>query len=639
MLESCSNILECEKILVPSLGNTNLIGDIVLSSDDISKLRDYISEEIKIDINDCTKFLKTRAPTSLACYLVWNGILYYREGDFWTSVEKYTGLYDPNLQSKWGNIFLHVLKNHQLPIFKTKDAHKYVTNILMQGTIPNSCLFEYYDKILHPLVTKELISSDPNEINFLLKNWREYEFKRLEREEQLRKLMGTKNDHIQKISLIDSIIELWNEIEGLQLLRSKIESIDEPNIDEIIDLRNKTDLEIIEINKRIADLEATRSKYVQDLSKLSEEDSFILRYSETIEDGLKTSLELITGKKEAAELQEKIESIKKNIDETIDLRSKTELEIIEINKCIEDFEVNRIKYFQDLSKFSEEDSFILRHSETIEDGLKKSLEIIAGKNEAAELHEKTEHIKKNIDEAIDSRNRTKLEIIKTNKCIEDIEANRNKYFQDLREFSEEDSFIMRHSETIEDGLKISLELIAGKKKAAELQEKIESIKKNIDETIDLRNKTELEIIEINKCIDDFEANRSKYVQDLSKFSEEDSFILGHSETIENGLKISHELIAGKREAAELQEKFDSIKKNIDEIIKELFVGTWNEQYIDIIRHIRYEELEEKIEKHLSSKNKEDEDKKASKSFIKSLIIKLSVIVPFLKNKGNYSGYS
>jgi hypothetical protein len=109
MLESCSNILECEKVLVPSLENVNLVGDIVLSSEDIGKLQDYISKRIAIDINDCTKSLETKAPASLACYLVWNGILYYHKGDFWTSVGKNTGLINSNLESQWGKIFLHFL--------------------------------------------------------------------------------------------------------------------------------------------------------------------------------------------------------------------------------------------------------------------------------------------------------------------------------------------------------------------------------------------------------------------------------------------------------------------------------------------------------------------------------------------------
>jgi hypothetical protein len=632
MLESCSNICECEEVLASNLENINLISDIILSSEDTCKLQNFISERSLIDINDCTEFLKLSAPTSLACYLVWNGILHYHEGDFWTTIEKNTGLSDPNWQSKWGKIFLRFLINHKLPIIETQDAPRYVTNILIQGTIPNSCLCEFYDKVLLPLVTKELISSDPLEISSLLSNWRDYENKRLKNETQLKKFENIKDDYFQEIRWINSIIELWNEHEELQLLRSKIESIDEPNIDEIIDLRNKTDLEVIEINKRNEDFEATRSKYVQDLSNFSEEDSFILRHSDTIEDGLKTSLELIAGKKEAAELQEKIESIKKNIDETIDLRNKTELEIIKTNKCIEDFEANRDINLQDMSKFSEEYFFILRHSETIEDGLKKSLELISGNKETVELQEKIKSIKKNIDENIDSKNRTKLEIIKTNKCIEDLEATRDKYFQDRSKFSEEDSFILRHSESILNELKISLELIAGKKEAAELREKMESIKKNIDEIIDLRNKTELEIIKINKCIEDFEANRDINLQDMSKFSDEDSLILRHSETIEDGLKTSLELIAGKKEVAELQEKTESTRKNIDEITKKLFVGLWNEQYIDIVRHIRYEELEEKIEEYQSLKNKENADTKASKSFIKSLFIKLSVIIPFLKKK-------
>jgi hypothetical protein len=38
---------------------------------------------------------------------------------------------------------------------------------------------------------------------------------------------------------------------------------------------------------------------------------------------------------------------------------------------------------------------------------------------------------------------------------------------------------------------------------------------------------------------------------------------------------------------------ESIKKSIDETLK-IIRRTWNENYIDIIRSISYEELEEKI---------------------------------------------
>jgi len=636
MLEGCSSILECEEILISSLQKIDLISDVSLSSEDIYKLQNFISESSSIDINNCTKFLKDRAPTSLACYLVWNGILHYHEGDFWTSIGKNTGLSDPNWQSKWGNIFLHVLRNHGLPIFETHDAPRYVTNILIQGTIPNSCLCEYYDKVLFPLVTKELISFDPTEVDFLLRNWRDCEHKKLEKDSQLKELEDIKNDYIIEIGCINSIIDFWDEFEELQLLRSKIESIDEPNIDEIIDLRNKTDLEILKTNECIEDLEANRNKYFRDLKNFSEEDSFVLRYSETIQNGLEITFELIAGQNEATELQEKIESIKKSIDETIDSRGKIDLEIIKTSKCIKYLESNRDKHIQDLIKFSEEELFILRHSETIQNGLEITFKLIAGKKEIAELQEKVESIKKAIDEIIDSGNKIKLEIIKTSEYIEDLEANRNKYFQDLNNLSEEDSFVLRCSETIQNGLEITFELIAGQNEAIELQEKIESIKKSIDETIDSRDKTNLEIVKVIKCIEDLEANRSKYFQDLNNFSEEDSFVLRCSETIQNGLEITFELIAGKKEAAEFQKKMESIKKSIDEITEKLFVGTWNENYIDIIRSIRYEELEEKIKEYQYLKNEEDKNKKASKSLIKALFVKLSIIAPFFRKKGKKS---
>lgn len=129
--------------------------------------------------------MENNAQISLSCFLVWKGILDYKEGDYWSSIEENTGISDPKWKSKIGEVFICCLKNYRFPIFEIEDAHKYVSNILIHGMIPNSCLNEYFSKVLYPLVIKELISCDFKEISFLIQNWRDCEFKKLEIEDQL----------------------------------------------------------------------------------------------------------------------------------------------------------------------------------------------------------------------------------------------------------------------------------------------------------------------------------------------------------------------------------------------------------------------------------------------------------------------
>ena len=117
MLEECENIFECEKILSHQLFGITLLGQIQLTGHDIERLRECIHAEIVQQGSDCIHCLVEYTPVSVACFLVWQGILHYdgASGDYWSAV---TRLFPYSSASeKLGSFFLDFLKRRQLPAF------------------------------------------------------------------------------------------------------------------------------------------------------------------------------------------------------------------------------------------------------------------------------------------------------------------------------------------------------------------------------------------------------------------------------------------------------------------------------------------------------------------------------------------
>lgn len=188
MLEICLELSDCEILLAESLTHVRLLGEIPLTDQDIEMLGGMVKEVTTPDISKGTRILKTRYPTCFACFLVGMGRFYGKEVGFWPIVEKKAGPIDINWQGKWGKIFLQFLEQHGLPKFDEEEGLAYVTPILGHACIPDSCLDEYYDRVLFPLINRELLNPfDQEEIILELRVRRIINNNRLELEQKTKK--------------------------------------------------------------------------------------------------------------------------------------------------------------------------------------------------------------------------------------------------------------------------------------------------------------------------------------------------------------------------------------------------------------------------------------------------------------------
>jgi len=68
-------------------------GQIALSPEDLDHLGTLIRQRISPNISEGTRFLGREAPTCLACFLVWTGIVGYRDGDYWSAAILVLGVF------------------------------------------------------------------------------------------------------------------------------------------------------------------------------------------------------------------------------------------------------------------------------------------------------------------------------------------------------------------------------------------------------------------------------------------------------------------------------------------------------------------------------------------------------------------
>ncbi len=136
VLETCTSLSDCEHILRRELGGkVNFIGELELSCDDVQRLNGFITQMSHHSHN--LTLLIEKAQASTATFLVWQGILGYEEGDYWSSVHQVIGRKDPVLQSRLGESFIVFLDAVQLPNPPLPpDALRFVAPILLHGGIP-----------------------------------------------------------------------------------------------------------------------------------------------------------------------------------------------------------------------------------------------------------------------------------------------------------------------------------------------------------------------------------------------------------------------------------------------------------------------------------------------------------------------
>ncbi|MDI3484801.1 MAG: hypothetical protein PWQ50_21 [Methanolobus sp.] len=280
MLKNCSNLIDCEKELLSRTRKDHLIGETALTPKDIDLLGYHIKKYL--DNND-VDYLKYTTPACVSHFLVWKGIFEYvsNEGNFWSAIECSLGNMDPNTKTKLGNIFVRFLKNNDLPFFELPGAKKYVTNILLHGTIPDSNLEEYFEKIICQKI-KELPSTDLEGIEFFLDDQRESEIHNLYSEddisEQVKDIEYLKDDlHYKK-----NIIKLWTIFEDIEKLKNAIDSLESTSTPaHVIEQKNELALKIINIDDEIHFFNSEIGSVQKELNLISP-DQEILSYFETI---------------------------------------------------------------------------------------------------------------------------------------------------------------------------------------------------------------------------------------------------------------------------------------------------------------------------------------------------------------------
>ena len=153
-----------------------LLGQIPFTNNDYEMICNYVSDEFSYEQNSDFEDDIANYPATVACYLVLKGIFNYSEGAYWNSVRDDIHEFNPAKSVMLGKAFLRFVERNGLFHVDIPRSQKYVMPILMHGIIPQEQVQEYFDKIIYPLVTRELISpTDTVELSYWLKENRNHE--------------------------------------------------------------------------------------------------------------------------------------------------------------------------------------------------------------------------------------------------------------------------------------------------------------------------------------------------------------------------------------------------------------------------------------------------------------------------------
>jgi hypothetical protein len=268
VIEDRSDLAQCEHKLSKEAQNVSLLGEIPLSPEDLDHLATLIRQAISPDISVGTRFLERKVPACLA------------------AVRESTGLVeDPNWERKWGRIFLNFLKTNDLPCFEIKGGLAYVTPILAHGGIPNSCLDEFFEKVLLPMVQRDLNDpTDPEEIINELTIRREDDEEQREVERQYDDLQRQARYLKRNARLARRSAKAFDEVIGLWRLEESISRDALANLPEDYEaFRDRRLAELSSLEEKIHGFEPKRTHWQQVVASFTEQDKQVLAQAEAIE--------------------------------------------------------------------------------------------------------------------------------------------------------------------------------------------------------------------------------------------------------------------------------------------------------------------------------------------------------------------
>lgn len=365
-------IKSCESYLADCLKSGDLICQNLPQKEKLNELTTLVGDLFSLNRPYAFRFMKSNAPMCLAIVLVGLGITKYKEGDYWSGVHTDIGIPDyPIWEQKLGKFFLKFLKEKDLPNLDIKGAHKYVTPILYHCGIPNSCLDEYFEMVVEPLVSKELY--DPSD------------------EEEIRQdLLFNRKDHKDKVELEHQYVTLKEEIDSIkQNLEDKTKTLTIcKKIKELIETEEHDRTDYIRDN-RVEDLKERKRELISQVDGLENKMQGLKNEKASLEKIIdQVSLQdekFISSENEIKYFQEKLPELEKNSEQIHRLRNEEESLLGKIEKISRDiffdeWDEGYIECISNLSLRKILDKIeYYQHLQVQKEGLKNKIEVLSRK--------------------------------------------------------------------------------------------------------------------------------------------------------------------------------------------------------------------------------------------------------------------
>jgi len=136
--------------------------------------------------------------------------------------------------------------------------------------IPNSCLDEYFEKILLPMVKQDLTDpTDRKEISFLLKIRREDDNERYAIEKKIGELRTKKVPISSKLKRVRSLIKIWDDLGKINALEEKLGNHDELAFlpEDPLEYKSKKNSAIQKLQKEVEKFESEKRQCEQQRKK------------------------------------------------------------------------------------------------------------------------------------------------------------------------------------------------------------------------------------------------------------------------------------------------------------------------------------------------------------------------------------
>lgn len=165
---------ELEREYQSRLRDVDLLGELGLTDAERTRIARYLRVLLaNISAERVCQYVHQYWPVTLAVYLVAEGVVSYDGGNFWDPVCANTDLPHP-FTSRWGQTFEHAVKFLGKPTFARmvvdQRTTRYVAPILAHGGIPDSCLDNFFLRVLHAGSRKARWSA--SDADDLIADWR-----------------------------------------------------------------------------------------------------------------------------------------------------------------------------------------------------------------------------------------------------------------------------------------------------------------------------------------------------------------------------------------------------------------------------------------------------------------------------------